>query len=114
VEYKQDPYSLKKGEKQKNKVRRVKRGRLEICKDGKAHAHVPIPEWKLSGAETLSQAEPDWLEIWTEIPKKRDLGVPDHVVTEPTDPKEQESQGDRIRKEIFAAFTSCDPQSQCF
>ena len=77
---------------------RVKRRRLKVCKKRKPHAHIPIPEWKLSGAETLSQAEPDWVEIWTQIPKKRHLGVPDHVVTEPTDPNEQESQGDRIRQ----------------
>lgn len=93
---------------------RVKRRRLKACKKRKPHAHIPIPEWKLSGAETLSQAVPDRIKIRTEIPKERDLAVPDHVVTEPTDPKEQESQSDQIRQEICAAFISRDTQSQCF
>ena len=77
---------------------RVERRRLKACTKRKAHAHVPIPEWKVSCTETLSQAVPDRVEIWTQIPKKGHLGVPDHFVTEPTDPDEHESQGDRIRQ----------------
>jgi hypothetical protein len=53
---------------------------------------VSLPEWKLSEAETLSQAVPDWIEIWTQIPKEGYLGVPDHFVIEPADPDEQENQ----------------------
>jgi hypothetical protein len=99
VKQKGRAYGIKKVEDKKKNVGWVEGSGLEICQQGKSHAHVPVPQRYFSGLKALGETKSHGVEINPHIPEKGNFAAPHHLVGKPRHHSPKKQQGYKIRSE---------------
>jgi hypothetical protein len=97
MKYKDGFNSSEKWDEGKEKVWGIKGPRLKVCQKRKSQTHVAIPERKLAGHKTLSQAESHGVKKRAEIAEEGDFVGENHFIGKYQDREGNERKGEECR-----------------